>query len=76
MLVGRLLYLGGLAFSVGSIGVLVLSFLSGGGALVMPLFGALNGLVAMGIGDLVIDSNYKKRVEAEASKERLHEECS
>lgn len=63
MLVGQLLYIVGILVAVGSAGVLVLSFFSGGGTLVVSALGFLNGLIAIGVGDLVIHSYHKRKVE-------------
>jgi hypothetical protein len=64
LLVGRTLYLLGMAFVFFSIVALIMSlFSNSGGDLVIPLFGLLNGLIAMGVGDLVIDVNHRRRVE-------------
>ncbi|MGV2941571.1 hypothetical protein AB5I83_18365 [Mesobacillus sp. LC4] len=64
MFVGRILYLLGMAFVFFSIVVIIMSFFSnGGGDLVIPLFALLNGLIAMGVGDIVIDVNHRQRVE-------------
>lgn len=66
MFVGQLLYLLGIVVAVGSAGVLVLSFFSGGGALVVSALGILNGLIAIGVGDLVIQSNHERNVKGES----------
>ncbi|UYZ22486.1 hypothetical protein [Mesobacillus jeotgali] len=64
MFVGRALYLLGMAFVFFSIVVLIMSlFSNSGGDLMIPLFALLNGLIAMGVGDLVIDVNHRQRVE-------------
>lgn len=64
MLVGRALYLLGMAFVFFSIVVLIMSlFSNSSGDLMIPLFALLNGLIAMGVGDLVIDVNHRQRVE-------------
>lgn len=64
MFVGRILYLLGMAFVIFSSVVLIMSlFSNGGGDLVIPLFALLNGLIAMGVGDIVIDVNHRQRVE-------------
>ncbi|WP_226086561.1 hypothetical protein [Mesobacillus sp. S13] len=63
MFVGRILYLLGMSFVFFSIVVLIMSlFSNGGGDLVIPLFALLNGLIAMGVGDIVIDVNHRQRV--------------
>ncbi|MBD8071593.1 hypothetical protein [Bacillus sp. PS06] len=38
-------------------------FSNGGGDIVFPIFSLFNGLIAMGVGDIVIDLNYSKKVE-------------
>ncbi|MBD8071629.1 hypothetical protein [Bacillus sp. PS06] len=64
MLVGRTLYLLGMAFVFFSVVVIVMAlFSNGGGDIVFPIFALLNGLIAMGVGDIVIDLNYRKKVE-------------
>lgn len=64
LFVGRILYLLGMSFVFFSIVVLIMSlFSNGGGDLVIPLFALLNGLIAMGVGDIVIDVNHRQRVE-------------
>ncbi|MCM3576377.1 hypothetical protein M3172_24735 [Mesobacillus subterraneus] len=64
MFVGRALYLLGMAVVFFSIVVLIMSFFSNGGVdFMIPLFALLNGLIAMGVGDLVIDVNHRQRVE-------------
>ncbi|MBT2642828.1 hypothetical protein J7I80_11365 [Bacillus sp. ISL-41] len=64
MFVGRTLYLLGMAFVFFSIVVLIMSlFSNGGGDLMIPVFALLNGLIAMGVGDLVIDVNHRQRIE-------------
>ncbi len=60
MNVGRILYILGLIFAVYSIAVLVMSFFTGGGSILM-VFGVLNGFIAMGVGDMVIDMNRRKK---------------
>jgi hypothetical protein len=63
LFVGRTLYLLGLAFVFFSIVILIISLFSNSGEdLVIPVFGLLNGLIAMGVGDLVIDVNHRKRL--------------
>ncbi|MBT2640351.1 hypothetical protein [Bacillus sp. ISL-39] len=64
MFVGRTLYLLGMGFVFFSIVVLIMSlFSNSGGDLVIPLFALLNGLIAMGVGDIVIDMNHRQRAE-------------
>ncbi|WP_416150058.1 hypothetical protein ACM26V_03395 [Salipaludibacillus sp. HK11] len=65
MFVGRILYLLGMAFVFFSIVVLIMMQFSSGGNMLIPLFALLNGFIAMGIGDLVIDLNHKKSLELE-----------
>ncbi|SDJ65193.1 hypothetical protein [Sediminibacillus albus] len=60
MAVGRILYILGMVFAVYSSAVFIFSFFSGGGNIIM-VFGILNGVMAMGVGDLVIDSHHRKR---------------
>ncbi|SEM22318.1 hypothetical protein SAMN05192533_101486 [Mesobacillus persicus] len=69
MFVGRVLYILGLVFVSFSIVVLIMSFFSnGGGDVILPIFGLLNGFLAMGVGDLVIDANYRKSLESKHSQ--------
>lgn len=63
MFVGRTLYLLGMVFVFFSIVVLIMSLFSDSGDLSVPLFALLNGLIAMGVGDIVIDVNHRQRVE-------------
>ncbi|MDF1508084.1 hypothetical protein PZE06_07790 [Robertmurraya sp. DFI.2.37] len=64
MFVGRALYILGLAFVLFSSVLVVMSIFSKhGGETVVPLFALLNGLIAMGIGELVIDLNHRKKDE-------------
>lgn len=64
MFVGRALYLLGMAFVFFSMAVLIMSlFANSGGDLMIPIFALLNGLIAMGVGDLVIDVNHRQRNE-------------
>lgn len=64
MFFGRTLYLLGMAFVFFSIVVLIMSLFSNGGVdFMIPLFALLNGLIAMGVGDIVIDVNHRQRVE-------------
>jgi hypothetical protein len=62
LLVGRSLYILGLIFVFISVVVIVLSIFSIGGNLLYAFFGLLNGLIAIGVGDLVIDLNHRKRL--------------
>ncbi len=41
----------------------MIPFANSYGDLTLPLFGLLNGFMAMGIGDIVIDLNHRRRVE-------------
>ncbi|WP_100333627.1 hypothetical protein [Bacillus alkalisoli] len=63
MFVGRTLYILGLIFVFFSILFFIMAFFNNDD-LLFPLFGLLNGFIAMGIGDLVIDMNHKNRMEA------------
>lgn len=64
MFVGRAVYILGLAFVLfSSVLILMSIFSKHGGEAVVPLFGLLNGLIAMGIGELVIDLYHRKKVE-------------
>ncbi|WP_270180974.1 hypothetical protein [Alkalihalobacillus sp. CinArs1] len=62
MFVGQLLYCLGIVVTVGCAIMLLLSFFSGSGLMVAPSFGVLNGLIAMGVGDLVIHSNHRRNL--------------
>ncbi|WP_026675281.1 hypothetical protein [Alkalihalobacterium bogoriense] len=62
MFVGRSLYILGLIFVSFSTIALIITFLNSG-EFIFPLFGLLNGFIAMGIGELVIDLNHRKREE-------------
>ncbi|UOE95198.1 hypothetical protein [Alkalihalobacillus sp. LMS39] len=62
MFVGRSLYILGLIFVSFSGIALIITFLNSG-EIIFPLFGLLNGFIAMGIGELVIDLNHRKREE-------------
>ena len=59
MLVGRLLYILGFLFVFVSIIFLIMSFINSEN-IIVPIFAILNGLIAMGVGDLVINMNHKK----------------
>ncbi|MFC7063436.1 hypothetical protein [Halobacillus seohaensis] len=61
MTIGRILFLLGMSFVFFSVVILIMSLFSNGGNLVFPLFGLLNGFIAMGVGEIVIDLNHKKR---------------
>lgn len=64
MFVGRTLYIFGMFFVFFSIVLLIMSLFSkSGGDIAIPLFALLNGLIAMGVGDIVIDMNHRRRVE-------------
>ncbi|WP_421385302.1 hypothetical protein ACOJQI_11220 [Bacillus salacetis] len=62
MFVGRALYLLGLAFVFFSI-IAIIMMLFTGGEYIIPIFSLLNGLIAMGVGDIVIDVNHRQRIE-------------
>ncbi|MBM7553311.1 hypothetical protein [Thalassobacillus pellis] len=65
MIVGRVLFLLGMAFVFFSIVMLVMvPFSNGGGGFIPPLFALLNGLIAMGVGELVIEVNHRRKMEA------------
>ena len=69
LFVGRVLYVLGMSFVFFSVVILIMSpFTSSNGDLVLPLFALLNGLVAMGVGDIVIDLNHRQRVEKMSKK--------
>ncbi|MDX5474024.1 MAG: hypothetical protein LPK00_00685 [Bacillaceae bacterium] len=59
MIVGRLLYILGFVFVFISIIFLIMSFINSEN-IIIPIFAILNGLIAMGVGDLVINMNHKK----------------
>ncbi|WP_085524233.1 hypothetical protein [Tuberibacillus sp. Marseille-P3662] len=64
MFVGRILYVLGIAFILFSIVVFIMiPFANSNGDLTIPFFALLNGFIAMGVGDLVIDLNHKQRHE-------------
>ncbi|MFT9494930.1 MULTISPECIES: hypothetical protein [Bacillota] len=64
MLLGRVLYLLGMAFVFFSVlGIIMILLSDGGGDIVLPIFALLNGLIAMGVGEIVIDLNHRQRVE-------------
>ncbi|GAE37425.1 hypothetical protein [Halalkalibacter akibai] len=63
MFVGRTLYILGMLFVFFSTIVLVMMFFTSGGNILIPVFAILNGFMAMGIGEIVIDLNYKKSLE-------------
>jgi hypothetical protein len=62
LIVGRALYLLGMAFVFFSIVALLMTLFSGGDILIL-IFSLLNGLIAMGVGDIVIDVNHRQRME-------------
>lgn len=69
MFVGRVLYVLGMAFVFFSIVfIMMISFSNSGGDIVLPLFALLNGFIAMGVGDIVIDLNHRQRVEKMSKK--------
>jgi len=41
----------------------MIPFSNSDGDLILPLFALLNGFIAMGVGDMVIDLNHRQRVE-------------
>ncbi|WP_143262121.1 hypothetical protein [Sediminibacillus massiliensis] len=63
MFVGRSLYIIGILFVVVSIVVMIMTFFADNVNPLIPLFALINGLMAMGIGDIVIDLNHRKRLE-------------
>ncbi|MBT2682162.1 hypothetical protein [Bacillus sp. ISL-37] len=64
MFIGRALYLLGMAFVFFSVlGVIMIPLSDGGGDIALPIFALLNGLIAMGVGEIVIDLNHRQRVE-------------
>ncbi|WP_163527240.1 hypothetical protein [Halobacillus ihumii] len=64
MFVGRILFLLGMAFVFfSSLVFFMIPFANSYGDLTLPLFGLLNGFMAMGVGDIVIDLNHRRRVE-------------
>jgi hypothetical protein len=69
LIVGRALYLLGMAFVFFSIVALIMTLFSGGDILIL-IFSLLNGLIAMGVGDIVIDVNHRQRME---QKKKVHE---
>ncbi|MBT2695132.1 hypothetical protein [Bacillus sp. ISL-55] len=48
-------------FSV--LGIIIILFTDGGGDMALLIFALLNGLIAMGVGEIVIDLNHRQRVE-------------
>ncbi|WP_226675077.1 hypothetical protein [Mesobacillus jeotgali] len=64
MFIGRALYLLGLAFVFFSVlGIIMVLFSDSGGDIALLIFALLNGLIAMGVGDIVIDLNHRQRLE-------------
>ncbi|MBP3953091.1 hypothetical protein [Bacillus suaedae] len=63
MFVGRVLYILGLIFVFFSTTLLIMTFFNSQDIL-FPAFGLLNGFIAMGIGELVINLNHRKREES------------
>ncbi|MBP3953110.1 hypothetical protein [Bacillus suaedae] len=63
MFVGRVLYILGLIFVFFSI-ILLIVTLFNSQDIFFPILGILNGFIAMGIGELVIDLNHRKREES------------
>lgn len=39
------------------------TFSDGGGDIALLIFALLNGLIAMGVGEIVIDVNHRQRIE-------------
>ncbi|MCF6411578.1 hypothetical protein [Pseudalkalibacillus salsuginis] len=68
MFVGRALFLLGMAFVLFSIYQFILiPFSNSVGDLTTPMFGLLNGFIAMGVGEIVIDLNHRRNMD-EANK--------
>ncbi|MCA1055560.1 hypothetical protein LCM10_11240 [Rossellomorea aquimaris] len=65
MLIGRTLYITGLIAVAFSIITFIMTLGSTGNELLYSFFGFLNGLLAMGVGELVIDSNHRKNTTKE-----------
>ncbi|RIW31970.1 hypothetical protein D3H55_13880 [Bacillus salacetis] len=63
MFIGRALYLVGMAFVMISAISIIFGLFTGGGGSTLPFFALLNGMMAMGVGDVVIDLNHRKRLE-------------
>jgi hypothetical protein len=64
---GRILYVLGILFVFFSLVMILMMFFSSGGAPLYPLFGLLNGLIAMGVGDIVIDLKHRKNTDKEVA---------
>ncbi|WP_213367335.1 hypothetical protein [Mesobacillus boroniphilus] len=45
------------------LGIIMVPLSDGGGDISLPIFALLNGLIAMGVGEIVIDLNHRRRVE-------------
>lgn len=64
LFVGRTLYFLGMAFIFFSIVVFcMVLFANSDGDLALPFFALLNGFIAMGVGEIVIDLNHRQRME-------------
>ncbi|WLR57402.1 hypothetical protein LC048_11415 [Mesobacillus subterraneus] len=64
MLIGRALYVLGMAFVFFSIlGIIMVLLSDGGGDIALLIFALLNGLIAMGVGEMVIDLNHRRRIQ-------------
>ncbi|MRH41636.1 hypothetical protein GH741_02985 [Aquibacillus halophilus] len=63
MFVGRALYILGLLVVFFSLIALIMILFSNNGNLLISFFALLNGFMAMGIGDIVIDLNHRKKLE-------------
>jgi hypothetical protein len=63
LFIGRALYLLGMTFVFFSVlGVIMIPLSDGGGDIVLLIFALLNGLIAMGVGEIVIDLNHRQRI--------------
>lgn len=45
------------------LGIIMTTFSDGGGDIALLIFALLNGLIAMGVGEIVIDVNHRQRIE-------------
>jgi hypothetical protein len=64
LFIGRALYLLGMAFVFFSVlGIIMIPLTGSGGDIALPIFALLNGLIAMGVGEIVIDLNHRQRIE-------------
>ncbi len=57
---GRLIYISGMVFTFFSFIAMIMMIFTGEIS-VMPFFGLLNGMIAMGVGEMVIDLNFRSR---------------